>query len=366
MKPIKINIKKVQKTIWLLVIILLPYLCLSQVSINTNGAAPDASSMLDVTSTNSGILIPRMTQVQRNAISSPATGLLIYQTDNSPGFYYYDGSTWSQVGKAGWDLTGNTGTTAGTNFVGTTDGTDLVVKTNNTERMRITSTGKVGIGDSSPSSALTVGASDQFQVDASGDIVKIDGVTYDWPSANGTGTLLNDGSGNLTWAGVGWQKVAYVDLVNETSYTVTGLNGNTDIGYKIILVGTHASASGSQLAYVRPNGDANSSNYATSVDGYAVASSSDTWFNDPYGGAGMLLWATYSTDRVTADGIFNAGTGQQRHVVTRYSLYNAGLGDTFINLSAGVWKNTTTNITSLQFIFQGSGFTGKLIIYAMR
>src|SRR5205085_1527195 len=45
-----------------------------------------------------------------------------------------------------WATTGNSGTTAGTNFIGTTDAVDFVAKTNNTERMRINSAGNVGIG----------------------------------------------------------------------------------------------------------------------------------------------------------------------------------------------------------------------------
>ena len=72
------------------------------VGINTNGATPDPSAILDVSSSSKGLLTPRMTQSERNAISSPATGLLIYQTDNTPGFYYYDGTSWVQgVGATG-------------------------------------------------------------------------------------------------------------------------------------------------------------------------------------------------------------------------------------------------------------------------
>ena len=65
------------------------------VAISTSSSAtPDASAILDVQSTSQGMLIPRMTQTQRDAISSPATGLMIYQTDGTPGFYHYDGSSW--------------------------------------------------------------------------------------------------------------------------------------------------------------------------------------------------------------------------------------------------------------------------------
>jgi len=64
------------------------------VAINSTGAAADASAILDVSSTTQGFLPPRMTEAQRNDISSPATGLLIYQTDGTSGFYYYTGTQW--------------------------------------------------------------------------------------------------------------------------------------------------------------------------------------------------------------------------------------------------------------------------------
>jgi uncharacterized protein (TIGR02145 family) len=60
----------------------------AQVSVNSTGSSPDTSAMLDVSSTTKGILVPRMTAAERDQISNPAKGLLIYQTNNSPGFYY--------------------------------------------------------------------------------------------------------------------------------------------------------------------------------------------------------------------------------------------------------------------------------------
>jgi hypothetical protein len=69
---------------------------LSQIGIGTT--SPDASSALDLSSINSGLLIPRMIESERVGITNPATGLMVYQTDATSGFYYYDGATWAGLG----------------------------------------------------------------------------------------------------------------------------------------------------------------------------------------------------------------------------------------------------------------------------
>ena len=90
------------------------------VGVNTDGSSPDASSILDVKSSDKGILIPRMTAAQRGAIASPATGLMVYQTDATAGFYYYNGTAWVQAigpqGPAG--ATGATGPAGATGATG--------------------------------------------------------------------------------------------------------------------------------------------------------------------------------------------------------------------------------------------------------
>jgi len=105
--------------------------------VGINTATPHNSAMLDVVSTNKGVLIPRMTAAQRGAITLPAAGLLVYQTDAPAGFWYYDGAIWRQLTTGGWLLTGNAGTNASTNFVGTTDAQALTFRTDNVERFRI-------------------------------------------------------------------------------------------------------------------------------------------------------------------------------------------------------------------------------------
>jgi hypothetical protein len=84
-----------QKIITATIALFFTHCCFSQsVSVNNTGAAADSTAMLDVSSTTKGLLIPRMTAQQRTAIASPATGLLIYQTDGDAGFYYYNGAGW--------------------------------------------------------------------------------------------------------------------------------------------------------------------------------------------------------------------------------------------------------------------------------
>jgi hypothetical protein len=65
----------------------------AQVGVGT--ATPHASAALDVTSTTKGLLPPRMTQTQRNAISTPMAGLMVYCTNCGSGEpQYYNGTSW--------------------------------------------------------------------------------------------------------------------------------------------------------------------------------------------------------------------------------------------------------------------------------
>jgi microcystin-dependent protein len=83
------------KKITLLIFILFSVLNHAQVGVNTN--TPDSSSALDIESTTGGILIPRLTETQRDNISLPATGLMIYQIDQTTGFYFYNGAAWTRL-----------------------------------------------------------------------------------------------------------------------------------------------------------------------------------------------------------------------------------------------------------------------------
>jgi len=67
------------------------------VSIDTSGKEADNSSILELNSDNKGFLVPRLTTNQRQNISSPATGLLVFDT-NDLLFYYYINSEWIAIG----------------------------------------------------------------------------------------------------------------------------------------------------------------------------------------------------------------------------------------------------------------------------
>ena len=123
-------------------------------SVGIGTTSPTASALLEVRSMLKGVLIPRMTMAQRDAIISPVAGLLIYQTNAIPGFYYYSGSAWIAVASTtSWSLTGNSTTNPATNFVGTADAKPLIFKTNMAEAMRILSTGNIGIGNPAPAAS---------------------------------------------------------------------------------------------------------------------------------------------------------------------------------------------------------------------
>ena len=84
----------------------------AQVGIGTTN--PDLSSMLDISSSNSGLLIPRVALVSTSDVSTialPVTSLLVYNSGFAPnGYYYWNGTLWVQlaVTNSNWSLTGNT------------------------------------------------------------------------------------------------------------------------------------------------------------------------------------------------------------------------------------------------------------------
>lgn len=203
------------------------FLSYSQVGIGI--VNPHPSAMLEVSSTNSGVLIPRLTQAERLAITSPATGLLIYQTDNTTGFWYFNGTIWTNFAgtTTGWSIIGNSGNIA-TDYLGTSDANDFAIKTNNTEAIRVQqTTGNIGINTSNPTHKLhIVGNNPVFRLeDGLQNVGKV--ITSD---ANGN-AYWGDSSG-LVFTGTSYDwnfqsGSTYADPIYHWGPTVIGKTGTT-------------------------------------------------------------------------------------------------------------------------------------------
>jgi len=118
---------------------------LAQQNIGIGTVTPNASALLEVQSSNKGLLIPRVTltsEIDVVTIPTPPTSLLVYNLNallpEGVGFYYWNGSKWNKlIAKDGlttvaWGINGNAGTTPPGDFIGTTDNVPIVFKTFNT------------------------------------------------------------------------------------------------------------------------------------------------------------------------------------------------------------------------------------------
>ena len=191
-------------------------------------STPSASSKLEISSTNSGLLIPRVALTALNAagpITAPATSLLVYNTATAgvspnnvtPGYYFWTGTAWSRLlnsASADWTLLGNAGTVAATNFIGTTDAVDFVTRTNNTERMRVYSGG--GILVTSPN----------FNANAMSPAVDVQGAWLRLGDAAGNQTFTNGMGIKFHDSGVNHASMQYISSSNFINFGTSGGNGN--------------------------------------------------------------------------------------------------------------------------------------------
>ncbi|MFD0860664.1 tail fiber domain-containing protein [Sungkyunkwania multivorans] len=218
-----------------------------QVGIGTT--TPDTSSALDITSTDSGLLIPRValtSTASAGPITSPATALVIYNTATAgagatavtPGFYYWNGS-WQRFndGSAGWELDGNAVTAS--DFIGTTNNFPLNIHVNNNQRFSFTDAGQI-IPVNATSSTL-IGNS----TSASGDFAIAIGelATADFDDAIAIGRRASTGERfaialGLDASAPGLNSTA---LGNEAS---SGGNQSTAVGYQTFASNVNATALG--------------------------------------------------------------------------------------------------------------------------
>ncbi|MEI7594787.1 MAG: collagen-like protein [Bacteroidota bacterium] len=112
------------KLLILLISIFICKLGYSQSNTGLGTSTPDPSAILDISSLNKGLLLPRLTTAQRNAIVDPARGLLVYDT-NLNQLWYFDGNVWKTIPVGNPGVTGNTGPMGASGAIGITGGTGV-------------------------------------------------------------------------------------------------------------------------------------------------------------------------------------------------------------------------------------------------
>ncbi len=385
-----------KKTTGLLCILLFPFFSATAQSfaINTDGSAANASALLDVKSTAKGILLPRMTGVQKTAIVLPATGLLIYQTDGTPGLYENNGTpavpNWQLVLAAGngWTVTGNSGTDTAGNFIGTTDNMALRFKINNLHAGLIsssinafglgaakapgTSTGITAIGiaalglNKNRNDLVAIGDSALY-TNSTGATVATHGIRN---SALGSKALLNNTTGwNNT--GTGFQSLyANTTGVSNTANGVFSLtdnttgSGNTAFGAYTLSNNTTAGANtalGFNVLVVNTTGSNN-----TGIGSQALFNNTTGSFNTVMGQTAMLVNQTSSYNTALGYEASYYTQANNNTSVGSYSSYNNMLGaentsigyralytnssgtfNTAVGDSADVLSNSLTNATAI-------------------
>jgi trimeric autotransporter adhesin len=123
-------------------------------SIGINTLSPHSSAALDITSTNKGLLAPRLNTLQMNTIASPATGLAVFNTDSSS-FCVFTGTQWVRLITSANVTADNLGNHIATKNINS--GSFYISTDGSNKGLKINSTG-ASITGNSDSSLLTVGA----------------------------------------------------------------------------------------------------------------------------------------------------------------------------------------------------------------
>src|SRR3989339_639349 len=321
----------------------------SQNNVGIGCTDPDGSAILELRSSTMGFLAPRMTLGQRPG--TPVTGLLIYQTDNTAGFYYYDGTSWVYLLSGSyWSLSGNASTNPVNDFIGTSDAQDFVLRTNNLERARILSGGNFGIGTNNPSQRFEVsdgnilltntGAATELRFAEPGGVdytafkaqAQTANVTYTLPTADGSNgqALTTDGAGLLSWSTISGGSAGWTVGAGVVYNTTDNIGIGTSTPGQLLEVrngGLLLSNSGTAgaLSFAEPGG--------TDVTAFvAQAQTGSLTYTLPAGdgssgqflstdGAGLLGWTTPS-------GSVPSGTSGQ---TLRYDAANALIATSFLS-----------------------------------
>jgi trimeric autotransporter adhesin len=337
----------------------------AQVGIGTT--TPDASAVLDVKSTTKGMLIPRMTTAQRTTITTPATGLQVFDTDTKS-FWFYNGIAWSQlsIGSNGWNLTGNAVTNPSTNFIGTTDAQPLRFRVNNLWAGEIhPANGNIFLGVGTGESN-TVGL-DNTAIGYQSLFTNIDGSRN---TAYGNHTLYSNKSGSSNTAhgalalfsnssGGENSATGYAALYSNTIGLTNTANGALALFSNIS--GNNNTAIGNYALYANTTGNDNT------ATGYATLSNNTGSNNTATGKAALSFNTTGSFNSATGyqaaytneSGSFNTINGAAAFYANTAGSFNTASGYQALNHNTTGLYNTASGIEALFFNKDGLYNTGN-------
>jgi trimeric autotransporter adhesin len=303
-------------------------------AINNTGTAANASAILDASSTNKGILIPRMSKAQKNAIPTPAAGLLLYQnTPDSIGFHYYDGTKWlwlaasNSIDTIAWKSTGNTGTTITNHFIGTKDNVPLSFRQNDKWLGRLDATAKnyfIGAG----SGANSIG----------GNNVAIgDSVAY--KSRASSAVIIGDHAGyNINNFNEGYRSVIIGDYAGDSSVA----NWSTIVGNQ---AGRKNQRWGSTF-FGSAAGENNTTGYNCFIGDNSGTKNKNGTNNTFIGNlSGFNNFASDNT-AVGRSALYNNQTGGNNTAIGSFALYN---NNSFYNTAVGSTALRNLQNTSSQW-----------------
>ena len=214
------------------------------VGIGTGSTAPAATAMLEVASTSKGLLIPRLTAAQRTAISSPAQGLLVYQTDGTqPGFYYNTSATstatwlWlpdkasagdnlgNGIATSAVKLNGNSLSNNGTGGIKIVDAGDVTITGNSTVTGNSSVTGNGSVGGALAVGVTTADAKAALDITSTTKGLLPPRLTLAQRSAMGTPTVgmlivqTDNTPGLYQYTATGWASVGAGNYTAESTTT---------------------------------------------------------------------------------------------------------------------------------------------------
>jgi len=259
-----------------------------------------------------------------------------------------------------WTITGNTGTIPANNFIGTTDATDFVIRTNNTERMRVLSSGKIGIG------VTVVGALDLVDVVGSASTpYAINGfITVPGAGVYGQGTSGGYGIyGNSSLYGVfgqggaagvyGWDSAStgFAIIGNQRrsgNHAIAAIGGGINVIY-IPAVSVGLTASGDTIGlYAKAKSNAASSGAGTGIVGVGNGLGVYTTLGRGSGIAGTGL-------TIGVAGFSTSGLTGTAGVPTAGGYFENALGASSINVYVAAYNGAT------QFKILGSGTVSTIV-----